>query len=786
MINHRTLTLAATAALFALAAAEPAIAGELPIIPKPVEVIRHEGKFVITPRTAIVYFTANTEMKPTVEQLATRLRSATGFRIPVVNAETMPDNNYIFFNYLREEELGHEGYRLEVNPRSVEINAHNDPGFFYGMETLLQLLPPSVFSPTPVKNVQWEIPSLSIMDKPRFSWRGMHLDVSRHFFPKEFIYTYLDLIAMHKMNVFHWHLTDDQGWRIEIKKYPKLTSVGAWRVDHEDVQWDARPPEAPGEKATYGGFYTQKEIRDIVAYAKMRNITIVPEIEMPAHTVAALAAYPQFSCTGGPFTVATGGVWPITNIYCAGNDSTFLFLQDVLTEVMDLFPGQYIHIGGDEADKTNWKACPKCQARIRTEGLKDEGELQSYFIKRIEKFVVKHHRKLIGWDEILEGGLPPEATVMSWRGTDGGIAAARQQHDVVMTPGDHCYFDHYQGRQDLEPAANGGYLPLSTVYEYEPVPPGLNPSEATHVLGAQANVWTEFIPTPAQAVYMVLPRMAALAEVLWSPKDGRTWLEFIPRIEHQLRRYDAAGYTYARSAYAVNFSALIDTLAGKRRIALGSEIPSGGIHFATGTDSLTAGSPLYREPFSVDRTTVIRAGTFRDGVLFGKVTTDTILAHRALLCPVTLARSPDPRYPGKSPRTLTDGMTGSLGYGDGAWLGFLHDDFEAVVDLGTMMPLSAVSCRFLQTTTAYIFFPTAVMFEGSSDGKSFVELGRVDRPIDPPSLTPMPSVKTFRCEAKSFTGRFIRVRAKSVGNAPAGYHGAGEPSWIFVDEIVVE
>ena len=374
-------------------------------------------------------------------------------------------------------------------------------------------------------------------DMPRFPWRGLHLDVSRHFFPASFIKTVIDLLAMHKMNTFHWHLTDDQGWRVEIKKFPKLTSVGAWRADRTGIDWSEAGPQRPGEEATYGGFYTQEEVKDIVQYARLRNVTIVPEIEMPAHTTAALAAYPQYSCTGGPFAVTTGALWPITDIFCAGNDSTFAFLQDVLTELFDLFPGTYVHIGGDEADKANWKTCPKCQARINQEGLKNEEELQSYFIKRIAKFVTSKNRRLIGWDEILEGGLAPEAAVMSWRGTEGGLAAARMGHDVVMTPGSHTYFNSYQGKPEFEPLAGGGYLPLRTVYSFEPVPEGLTTELAAHVLGGQACLWTEFVSSPDRAEYMLLPRLAAMAEVLWTPKERRDSENFFSRIEAQLGRY---------------------------------------------------------------------------------------------------------------------------------------------------------------------------------------------------------------------------------------------------------
>jgi len=364
----------------------------------------------------------------------------------------------------------------------------------------------------------------------RFAWRGMHLDVSRHFFPKEFIKTYIDLIAMHKMNVFHWHLTDDNGWRIEIKKYPKLTSVSAWRVDREDQTWREVTPPKPGEKATYGGFYTQEDIREIVKYASERQVMILPEIEMPGHTSEVFAAYPSLSCSGKKMYVRPGSYWPNEDIFCAGNDSVFVFLEDVLDEVMELFPGPYIHIGGDEADKTNWKKCPKCRQRMKDEHLNNEDELQSWFIKRMENYLVAHGKKLIGWDEILEGGLAPEATVMSWRGIAGGVASARQGHDAVMSPGTHCYFDHYQADPEFEPEAIGGFTTLKKVYSYEPVPEELTPDEARHILGAQGNVWTEFIPAPEHAEYMAVPRMTALAEVVWSPDSKRNWEDFRERL----------------------------------------------------------------------------------------------------------------------------------------------------------------------------------------------------------------------------------------------------------------
>ncbi|MRR38363.1 beta-N-acetylhexosaminidase, partial [bacterium] len=392
---------------------------------------------------------------------------------------------------------------------------------FYAVQTLLQLLPPAVFRPSEAAGVRWVVPAVRIEDHPRYPWRGMMLDVARHFFPKEFVKEFIDYLALHKMNTFHWHLTDDQGWRLESKRYPTLTTVSAWRADREDLHWNARPQQRPGEIATYGGFYTQADVKEVVEYAAERFITVVPEIEMPAHAMAVLAAFPELSCTGGPFTVPTGSVWPITDIYCAGNDSTFRFLENLLDEVITLFPATYIHVGGDEANKKEWKRCAKCQARIASEKLKNEEELQSYFIRRIERHLSGRGKRLIGWDEILEGGLPPGATVMSWRGVDGGIEAARSGHDVVMSPTSHCYIDYYQGDWRLEPIAIGGFVPLTTVYAYEPTPEALTPAEAKHVLGAQGNLWTEFVGTPEKAQYMAFPRIAAMAEVTWSAKDRR-------------------------------------------------------------------------------------------------------------------------------------------------------------------------------------------------------------------------------------------------------------------------
>jgi hexosaminidase len=424
---------------------------------------------------------------------------------------------------------------LIVSDNVITIKAPNPNGIFYGVESLYQLLPPEALGKSLTEGVNWSVPCVLIEDKPRFPWRGMHLDVGRHFFSIDFIKKYIDLLASYKMNIFHWHLTEDQGWRIEIKKYPKLTNIGSQRK------------ETTGDSTPYGGYYTQQQIREVVKYAKEKFVTIVPEIEMPGHSLAALTAYPELSCTGGPFEVGT--TWGVfEDVYCAGNNKTFEFLKDVLAEVIGLFPGKYIHIGGDECPKTRWKNCPKCQRRIKVNKLKNEEELQSYFIRKIDKFLTSKGKKLIGWDEILEGGLSPGATVMSWRGTEGGIAAANAGHDVVMNPTSHCYFDYYQGSPEREPKAIGGFLPLDTVYAFEPVPPNLTAKRIKYILGAQGNVWTEYIADENQAEYMVLPRMLAMSEVTWSDKDSRNFEDFTNRLRSHYARFDIRGYNYRKPA----------------------------------------------------------------------------------------------------------------------------------------------------------------------------------------------------------------------------------------------
>ena len=660
------------------------------IVPKPAIIKMTKGTFEINEKT-VLYFPSADKEAGRIAGFFAGLISNTGLKMQISEYAVRDFkivNNGIVFTYAKPRKgIPGEGYFLNVQPDRIIIEASTGAGLFYGMQSLIQLLPPELYA---VKNdslnKKFTVPCLEIRDQPRFSYRGMHLDVSRHFFPKDFIKQYIDLIAMYKMNIFHWHLTDDNGWRIEIKKYPLLTKVGAWHVDREKYPWTQRTPQKPGETATYGGFYTQDDIREIVKYAADRYVTIIPEIEMPAHSVEVLAAYPSLSCTGGPFTVPPGSYWPNRDILCAGNDSVFTFLQDVLTEVMDLFPSRYIHIGGDEADKTNWKKCPKCQERIKAEGLKDENELQSYFIKRIEKFILSKNRRMIGWDEILDGGIAPESIVMSWRGVEGGIAAAQQGHDAIMTPGDYCYFDYYQADPASEPKAIGGLLTLKKVYSYEPVPEELTGDVQKHILGAQGNVWTEYIPTPARAEYMALPRMIALSEVVWSPKSTHDFSDFRKRLGAQLKKLDYLKISYAPGSFKVDVTTQFEKETGKVNVILSSEQPDTPIYYTTDGRDPSVKSNEYKGPFTVDGSTVIKAGLFIDGKLKEKISERAFLLHQGVGKKIEYKTHWSERYPGGGETALIDGLRGSKDHHDGLWQGFLGNDMDVIIDFGKEIP----------------------------------------------------------------------------------------------------
>ena len=535
-------------ALLSVATLHAKASDSIAIIPKPLSMQVHEGHFVLNNSTAITTTSSNADVKQSIQWFIDKIATPTGYHLSTKRSSKNEIN--LILNKQADTSLHGEGYSLKVTPSMLTIAANKPAGLFYGLQTVLQLLPPSIESVTEVQNVKWTMPCVDIKDVPRFGWRGLMLDVSRHFFTKQEVEEYIDQMARYKYNTLHLHLADDQGWRIEIKSLPELTKVGAWRVKRTG-RWGTFIAALAGEPATDGGFYTQEDIKEIIKYAQDRFITILPEIDVPAHSLALIASYPNLSCTQLPYAVNAGGKGyeRNDNVLCIGNDSTFAMLDKIFTEIAALFPNPYIHIGGDEAYKGFWDECPKCQKRMADEHLKNVDELQSYFVKRVEKIVESKGKKLIGWDEILEGGLAPNATVMSWRGMSGGIAAAKMGHEVVMTPWDYCYLDLYQGEPSGEPPTYG-LCRLSDSYNYEPVPDSI---DEKYILGGQGNLWTESVPTFRHAEYMTWPRGIALAEVYWSSKANKNWTDFITRLEKQFPRLDAANVKYSKSMYNVIF-----------------------------------------------------------------------------------------------------------------------------------------------------------------------------------------------------------------------------------------
>jgi len=619
--HMKTALVCLTALILAPAAAPAATPG---LIPQPVSVETHPGAFRLNSSTAIVAPPGDPGARQAAAYLANALAAPTGWQLKV-SESTYPllRRNAIVLGLSGQSPApAHpEGYELVVTPRGVRIQSPTPAGLFYGVQTLLQLLPPEIESQTR-RDAAWSVPCVRIVDYPRFAWRGLMLDVSRHFFTKEFVKQYIDRMARYKMNVFHWHLTDDNGWRIEIKGLPQLTQVGAWRVPRL-AKWGTREAPREGEAATEGGFYTQDDIREVVAYARQRFVTVVPEIEMPGHSLAALAAYPELSCTGGPFQVNPGSDFyeKVDNAYCPGNEKTFEFIDKVFSEVAPLFPSEYVHIGGDECFKGFWKTCAKCQRRMADERLSNVEELQSYLVRRAEKILEAKGKKLIGWDEILEGGLAPNAAVMSWRGMNGGIAAAKMNHQVVMTPTNFVYLDYYQGDPTLEPSTFGRLL-LSTCYGFEPTPDGVDPK---YILGGQGNLWTESVPNLRHAEYMTWPRAFALAEVFWSPKASRNWDDFSGRVETQFQRLDAAQVNYARTMYDVSLTR-VPNGAGKPAVRMTTELSGCDIYYTfDGTNPDQFMLKYSGEPVAIPGdASVVKAIAYRGGHPSGRIVTLTV------------------------------------------------------------------------------------------------------------------------------------------------------------------
>ena len=749
------------------------------VIPKPVSVKMLKDSVTLQMFSHILIHPDTPETRFIADEIKTLLS-------PAIDIEIAPNiqkgKGRIELNINSKVSENKEGYNLSIFSKRILIEAPSAAGLFYGFQSLRQLLPPELEkgiepqSPT--------IPCVEIEDYPRFGYRGMHLDVSRHFFDVEFIKTYLDMIAIHKMNVFHWHLTDDNGWRIEIDRYPELTEKSAWRVDREHENWKEWSPVQANEKASYGGFYTKDEIREVIQYADDRYITVIPEIEMPGHTSEVFAAYPELSCKGDTLDVVPGSYWPNVDIFCAGNDEVFAFIENVLSEVVELFPGPYIHIGGDEADKTNWKECQKCQNRIRAEDLKDEQELQSWFIQKIEKFLVSKNKKLVGWDEILEGGLADEATVMSWRGTKGGVESARQGHDVIMCPTSHCYFDYYQADPETSPEAIGGFTTLKKVYSFNPVPEELNEEESKYILGAQGNLWTEYVKTNERAQYRTLPRMTALAEVVWSPKNFRDYDDFYGRLVKLQERFDFLDWTYAPGSFIVSIQASPKTDRSTFKIDLSSEKPGNPIHFTVDGTDPSISSPRFQHTISIKKTTPVKAALFIDGKQSGKISKKTFYFHKAVVKPVEYLVSHKRKYSGKGQINLVDGLIGTAHYNDGYWQGWEGDDMDVILDLGERTLISKISAGFLESVGSWIFLPIHIAVSFSIEDKQFKNEKIIQLTEAPPDSPPERRTADF--SGISELCRYIRIQAQNRKVCPDWHPGSGGRAWIFSDEIIIE
>ena len=769
------LTLAAGIVLCSCGSHDPQIA----IVPYPNHLETGRGTYRVTDRPVTCDSRTDERTQRAVVGFAARLATVTGGTNPVTVADEVPASG---IRFVTDESLPAEGYELNVDGEGIEVRASQFPGFLYALQSLGQLLPAAVYGTEPAPDAAWEVPCVRIADAPRFAYRGMHLDVARHFFSVDEVKRYIDVMAIHKLNTLHWHLTDDQGWRIEIKRYPELTAVGSIRkatvVRKEWGTYDDTP---------YGGFYTQDEIRDVVEYAADRGVTVIPEIDLPGHMLAALTAYPELGCTGGPYEV--WGRWGVADdVLCPGREKTFEFLEGVLTEVMELFPSEYIHIGGDECPKVRWEKCPRCQAKIRQLGLKDDGEhtaehyLQSYVTDRIGKFLAQHGRRIIGWDEILEGRAPSDAVVMSWRGSEGGIAAAKLGHDVIMTPNSHFYFDYYQSLDtDAEPFGIGGYIPMEQVYSYDPAFPELTPEQQKHILGVQANLWTEYVLSDEHLEYMLLPRLAALSEVQWCQPETKDWNRFIGSFRMD-EIYSQMGYEFAKHIFGVTASYAVDPEKGGVVMTLTTQ---GGapIRYTLDGSDPTASSPLYKAPVTIGESCTFKAAALREGMQT-PVYTRKFDFNKATGRRIALNAAPTLKYTYGGASLLVDGYRGGPVYSNGAWIGFLNEPLDVTIDMQGAKPYSAVTVESLVEKGEWVFPPSSVGVYLSDDGREFTEAALMSVPQE--TAGSPDGVKPFKVLFPETSARYLRVVARTVDPIPAWHGAAGQKAHMFVDEIIVE
>lgn len=744
------------------------------IIPKPLDVnCKGDASFLLKDGVAVIYPENNRKMQDNAEFLVDYVERQTGVKL--TSHAGMPVDGAICLTLDLSDDNA-EAYKLIVNDKRVCISGASEAGVFYGIQTLRKSLPVA-------QDINVNLSAVEIYDKPRFAYRGAMLDVARHFYTVDEVKTFIDMLALHNINRFHWHLTDDQGWRIEIKKYPKLMSVASERKETVVGRWysgiyDGKP---------YGGYYTQDELRDVIDYAAKRHITIIPEVDLPGHMQAALTAYPELGCTGGPYEVRT--IWGVSqDVLCVGNDFTLQFVKDVLSEVADIFPSEYIHIGGDECPKVRWEKCPKCQERIKSLGLKSDAKhtkeqrLQSYMIQEAAKYLKEKGKRIIGWTEILEGGLVPDATLMSWIGESGGIEAAHQHHDVIMTPNTYLYFDYYQSKKvEDEPLAIGGYLPIEKTYNYEPMPKELTKEEQQYIKGVQANLWTEYIPVFSQVQYMVLPRLGAVAEVQWTDPSKKDYKDFLRRVPHLVAVYDCYGWNYATRVYDVNVDMKADTVNHVLNVQLSTMVDDPIYYTLDGQDP-TEKSLKYTKPFTIDQSVVLKTMAVHPDRT-SKISVDTIRFNKATLKPVVLLQPNESRFSPDGPVVLVDGRNGNHSFDTGAWLAVAGNDLEAVINMQAETILSSASVHVYVRKDAWLFDARGFSVSVSSDNKNYKEVASQE--YKQMQESDSDGIIEHELSFDPCKATYVKIKVISEKSMPDWHWDAGKAPFLLVDEIIL-
>lgn len=744
------------------------------IIPKPLDVnSKGDASFLLKDGVAVIYPENNQKMQDNAEFLVDYVEKQTGVKL--TSHAGMPVDGAICLTLDLSDDNA-EAYKLIVNDKRVCISGASEAGVFYGIQTLRKSLPVA-------QDINVNLSAVEIYDKPRFAYRGAMLDVARHFYTVDEVKTFIDMLALHNINRFHWHLTDDQGWRIEIKKYPKLMSVASERKETVVGRWysgiyDGKP---------YGGYYTQDELRDVIDYAAKRHITIIPEVDLPGHMQAALTAYPELGCTGGPYEVRT--IWGVSqDVLCVGNDFTLQFVKDVLSEVADIFPSEYIHIGGDECPKVRWEKCPKCQERIKSLGLKSDAKhtkeqrLQSYMIQEAAKYLKEKGKRIIGWTEILEGGLVPDATLMSWIGESGGIEAAHQHHDVIMTPNTYLYFDYYQSKKvEDEPLAIGGYLPIEKTYNYEPMPKELTEEEQQYIKGVQANLWTEYIPVFSQVQYMVLPRLGAAAEVQWTDPSKKDYKDFLRRVPHLVAVYDCYGWNYATHVYDVNVDMKADTVNHVLNVQL-STMADDPIYYTLDGQDPTEKSLKYTKPFTIDQSVVLKTMAVHPDRT-SKISVDTIRFNKATLKPVVLLQPNESRFSPDGPVVLVDGRNGNHSFDTGAWLAVAGNDLEAVINMQAETILSSASVHVYVRKDAWLFDARGFSVSVSSDNKNYKEVASQE--YKQMQESDSDGIIEHELSFDPCKATYVKIKVISEKSMSDWHWDAGKAPFLLVDEIIL-